>query len=105
MYVAGGVLQKEREESVCHGSDGFEEQLQDIRASLDECSSTVVLGGVEKSVSPSRCSSRCHGKAATSDGKWSVTLSGNLQPVGTRDLAAENTQNPSRNIACTEGKP
>ena len=27
------------------------------------------------------------------------------RPVGTGDLVVENTQNPSRNIACTEGEP
>ena len=120
--VTGGVLQKEIEESVCRGRSvvegergecmccvggvcGFEQQLQAIWASLDEFSGTVMQLGVDRSVSPSWFRRRCHGKAATCDGKWSVTRSVNLRPVGTGDLVVENTQNPSRNIACSEGEP
>ena len=88
------------------GVCGFEQQLQAIWASLDKFRGTVMQWVVDRSVSPSRFRRRCHGKAdATRDGKWSVTRSVNLRPVGTGDLVVENTQNPSRNIACTEGEP
>ena len=122
MYVAGGVLWKEIEESVClrrsvvegergecmccvGGVCGFEQQLQAIWARLDEFSRAVMQWGVDRSVSLIRFRSRCHGKAATRDGKWSVTQPVNLRLVGTGNLVVENMQNPSRNIACTEGEP